>query len=191
MSRKIITQEELSKNEAQFESKKEELINAIITVSEKAAKGSGDRDSFRNINEELEYRKKVDKLFQELGTKSAEKPDDFSQRLMKYIPAEIIALYLTFNTIIISSGTNIPSIDTIQWIIFFFCMLAVILVLVRKDQVKSKIQIAISVGAFVVWIFALEGPFGQFNWYYPIYGALLLPAYTFLAPLIKPEKTKE
>ena len=32
--------------------------------------------------------------------------------------------------------------------------------------------------AFAIWALAIGGPFGQYDWYSPIYGAVLLPLYT-------------
>ena len=150
-------------------------------------KKSGERETFKKSDEEIAAEAKIDSLTAQIVSKPLEEEDSYSERLMKYIPTEIIALYLTFDTIIRSSSEDILTTKVIYWMIFFFCILAIILVLIRKDKVKSSLEISISVVAFAVWIFALGGPFLEFCWYKTLYGALLLPAYTFLVPLIKPE----
>lgn len=188
MSRKIITKNELTKINQQYETEREELVSSILTESEQLFKKTGGRRSIKKSDEEKDAESKIDSMILELGSKPANKADSYSDRLMKYIPTEIIALYITLDTIIRSSGGNSSSTIVINWIVFLFCILAIILVLLRKDKVKSMIQISVSVGAFAVWIFALGGPFLELGWYETLYGALLLPAYTFLVPFIKPEE---
>ena len=58
------------------------------------------------------------------------------------------------------------------------------------QKVKKKRQLGISTVSFAVWAFALGGPFTQFPypWYHPIYGALLLPIFTFTIPMWEAKK---
>ncbi|WP_340110989.1 hypothetical protein [Maribellus mangrovi] len=184
MARKIVTKGQVDKINQEYDKKKKELISSLLTEAEQITTKRG---GIKKSEEEIAAEAKMDTLIAEIGSKPTEKEDTYSDRLMKYIPAEIIALYLTFDTIIRSAQTQPDSIGVINWIIFFFCFLAIILVLVKKDNVKSLVQISISLGAFIVWIFALGGPFKEtFDWYRELYGALLLPAYTFLVPFITP-----
>ena len=55
----------------------------------------------------------------------------------------------------------------------------------RLERVHKSLQLIISTGVFIVWAFALGGPFAQLSWYTPVYGGLLLSAYTFLIPVIE------
>ncbi|WP_022668023.1 adenylylsulfate reductase subunit beta [Desulfospira joergensenii] len=103
-------------------------------------------------------------------------PDKYKSRLLKYIPAEIIALYMTLDSLIRSlEKTPIG----IYWVIVIFCLVSTYLYLWRVQKVKKQAQLFISVMACLVWIFAIGGPFAYLNWYNPVYGGLLLPAYTF------------
>ena len=108
-------------------------------------------------------------------------PDGYTARLLKFIPGEVIALYLTLDAIIRSSDTLAPF---VHWAAFGFGLLATFLYLWRVGGVTKGLQLTLSVGAFFVWVFAMGGPFVQVDWYAPIYGGLLLPVYTFLIPII-------
>ena len=191
MSRKIITQNELAKIKEKYESEKQQLISSILAQARQVQGDTVERAAFGESEEKIADQSKIEDMISKLGPKPAEKSDSYSDRLMKYIPTEVIALYLTFDTIIRSSSGGSTSSNLIYWIIFFFCFIGTILYFIRMEKVRSVVQIIISVGAFAVWVFALGGPFLEFSWYNTLYGALLLPAYTFLIPLIEPEQTKE
>ncbi len=73
----------------------------------------------------------------------------------------------------------------LQWIIFGFCVIAVILYLWRVQKVYKWKQVLISSVSFIVWIFAIGGPFVHLSAYDPLYAGILLPAYTFLIPILE------
>jgi hypothetical protein len=109
--------------------------------------------------------------------------DSYSDRLIKYIPAEVVALYLTLDALIRSA----PQISIyIYWAVFTFCFFGTYLYLWRIQKVKKQLQLHISGGAFVVWVFAMGGPFAHLGWYDPIYAGILLPMFTFLVALVEP-----
>lgn len=108
-------------------------------------------------------------------------PDNYISRVMKYIPSEVIALYLMLDAIIRSSETNLQ----LYWTIFIFCIIATPLYLWRVQKVNKKKQLLISTTAFIVWIFAIGGPFVYVSWYKPLFGGLLLSIYTFMISLIE------
>jgi hypothetical protein len=110
-------------------------------------------------------------------------PDHYGDRLIKYIPAEVVILYLTLQSML-QSIPDSPSL-TVSWGVFGFGILATFLHLSRIAKVTKKRQILISLGAFVVWAFALGGPFQTLSWYQPAYGGMLLCCYTFLVPIIE------
>ncbi len=111
------------------------------------------------------------------------KPDDYLAKLIKYIPSEVVALYITLYSIASASKKEIPF-EFIVWFIFILGIIGTILYLRRVAKVIDWSQIFISTIAFVVWVFALGGPFSLLSWYHPVYGALLLPIYTFFIPII-------
>jgi hypothetical protein len=109
--------------------------------------------------------------------------DDYQSRLLKYIPAEVIAVYLTLDNALRSAKDQI-ALQSWLWIIFGILLVGTPLYLWRVSKVTKKVQLLISTIAFAVWVFALGGAFALQSWYHPVYGALLLPLYTFFVPVI-------
>ncbi|MFD3000402.1 hypothetical protein ACFS7Z_08535 [Pontibacter toksunensis] len=123
---------------------------------------------------------------EEIEKQMPTQPDNYLSRLLKYIPTEIIALYLTCRPLL-SSGNN--QYNIIHWLIFAFGVVVTPLYLWKKQKVNKKSQLLISTFAFCVWVFAIGGPFAQLDWYNlnPIYATLIVPIYTFLIPLFEAE----
>jgi hypothetical protein len=114
-----------------------------------------------------------------------EKPkDDYFTQIIKYIPSEAVALYLTLYGIVAAAKTQVPF-ETILWILFIVGLIATPIYLLRVTKVKDKVQLAISTVAFFIWVFALGGPFATYSWYNTVYGAILIVVYTFFVPLFR------
>jgi hypothetical protein len=114
-------------------------------------------------------------------------PDSYKDRLFKYIPGEVVALYVALNTIVIAA----PGASRLwPWAIFAIGFVATPIYLNKAQKVTSAAQLAISTIAFIVWILALGGPFKQFAFFNTIDGELLasilLPVYTFFVALYDP-----
>lgn len=109
--------------------------------------------------------------------------DGYITKLQKYIPADVVAIYLTIDSVLRSAGEMNW---LLYWLLFLFILIATPFYLWRVAKIKKKLQIVISSLAFIVWVFALGGPFSGLQWYKPLYGAVLLPLYTFLIPIIDP-----
>lgn len=112
--------------------------------------------------------------------------DKYTDRLLKYIPAEVISLYLALDAIIRPTGQDN---QWLHWGIFLFGILGTFLYMKRITKVEKITQIGISIGAYIVWVLALGGPFVYLN-LPPLLGGIILPMYTFLIPLIEPEYTE-
>jgi hypothetical protein len=110
--------------------------------------------------------------------------DEYWDRLIKYIPAEVVAVYLALDAIA-KENANAP--EWIHWAIFVFGILGTILYLNRREKVSKPVQLAISAIAFMVWVFALGGPFTLLPWYEPWWAKLVVTAYTFAIAFIIPE----
>ncbi len=103
--------------------------------------------------------------------------DGYFDRLFKYIPAELVAGYI-FVLGVMKQVTDTGEVRILQWILFsVFCILTP-LYLWRIQKVKKIQQHIISLLSFIVWIFALGGPFALYSWYNPVYGQILLPVFT-------------
>lgn len=110
--------------------------------------------------------------------------DGYFDRLFKYIPAELVAGYI-FVLGVVKQLTDAGEIKVFQWILFFvFCILTP-LYLWRVQKVLKIQQHVISLLSFVVWAFALGGPFALCGWYNPVYGSILLPVFTLLVAILE------
>ena len=109
-------------------------------------------------------------------------PDGYAERLLKYVPSEVIALYLTLSSLLQSSQDGARWLD---WTVFGFGTVVTPLYLWRLQKVHKVLQLTISTGAFVVWAFALGGPFSHLDWFAPVYGGIVLSIYTFLIPVVE------
>lgn len=142
----------------------------------------------RTIITESDRLKATKVVSQQVGTVSyAIPPDDYKSRIMKYIPSEVVVLYLTLDGIINSASVETSLKIRLLWLIFLISFIGTWIYLWRVEKVTKKTQLVISTIAFFVWAFTLGGPFTFLSWYLPLYGAILLPVYTFFVALIKPE----
>jgi hypothetical protein len=109
--------------------------------------------------------------------------DKYKDRLLKYIPGEVVTFYLGL-TAIVASATNAPW--WLIWVIFGVGIVATPFYLHSYLDVSDRRQLTVSTLAFIVWVFALpDGPFKNMSWYNPVYGAVLLPVFTFFIARVK------
>ncbi len=149
------------------------------------SKGSVDSSDLTGSRELLEHEGNRHKQFEELLRTGERKSDDYGSRLVKYIPSEVIALYVTLGTIIDSA--NSQSQIALSGFVLILGLVATPLYLWRIQKVNKVLQLAISTGAYVVWVIAIKTPpfLANAGWYEPQYAALLLPLYTFAVALIE------
>lgn len=135
---------------------------------------------------------------------SIEDPDKqkLYEQILKNVPLEVVAFYVpslaalaTLKTLYF--GANTPSITYIifNWIIFLFAFSGTFYYIYKTatDDLKDKtiegkkqraiIKACISTMAFVIWAITLGGPW-SFLVYYEAIGALAIPTFTFLSPII-------
>lgn len=117
-------------------------------------------------------------------------PDTYRDRLLKYIPAEVVTLYLGLCAIA-SAAPKVP--EYLGWVIFAVGVLGTPYYLRAYLKVTAPTQLIISTLSFLVWVFAIGGPFKDLAWYKDnqIYAALLLPVFTFVVAGITPEPTEK
>jgi hypothetical protein len=109
--------------------------------------------------------------------------DEYFDRLLKYIPAEVVACYIFVMGLIQKLPAGSPEIKVIHWIVFVLFCVITFFYLWKPLNVRKIQQLTISIVAFIVWVFALGGPFALYAWYNPIYGEILLPIYTLVAAI--------
>ncbi len=117
-------------------------------------------------------------------------PDEYPDRLRKYIPTEAVSFWLFVSGVIQSTGDDVPKV-AILWLLFVIGVVGTFAwTRYQTKEPKKKTawtQILISCIAFIVWVIATGGPLLQaIPFYQPVYGTLLLAIYTFFVPLIIP-----
>jgi hypothetical protein len=118
--------------------------------------------------------------------------EDFSGRLAKYIPAEIVGLYLAAAGFVPKGH---PKEMAALWTIFGLCwvLTLIYLILATRDKEYRKgplwIQVIVGTVAFPFWVFAIGGPFVSLSWYEPFIASIVLVFVTFIFGWrIKPRK---
>ena len=122
---------------------------------------------------------------------STAKVDTYFDKVIKYIPADILGAWIAVNGLIKGADTNIPK-DTLLWAAFVVGVVMTALWTEKQTQEPRKpaaiTQIVISTGAFIVWIYASGGPFESVNLYNHTYGSILLILYSLIVGLINPRE---
>ena len=101
----------------------------------------------------------------------------FLMNLVKLIPAEIVAMYIILQTMVPATLVGYLFISVPLFILLPFY-------LIYAMKIKRVDQIALMTVAFVIWIFALGGPFIFFAWYEPWMASVLLAMFTLVPPMI-------
>lgn len=116
------------------------------------------------------------------------KLDGYFDKLIKYIPTEIVGGWIAI-TGLIKSASDIPT-NTILWILLvIFTGLTAVYILKQTFEPKKPLaikQTSISTIAFMVWVFALGEPFESLSFYNPVYGSVLLILFNLTIPLVNP-----
>jgi len=120
--------------------------------------------------------------------------EDFLGRLLKYIPAEIVGLYLAARGVIPLPRPHDDN-DTILalWIVASACWIFVPVFFwfatTRNGNKPLLLQITLATIAFPVWVFAVGGPpVSLLPWYanHQYVGSILLMFTTFIFGMLKP-----
>ena len=116
-------------------------------------------------------------------------PDDYADRVAKYIPAEFVAAYLGVQSIVAASSES----KTLKvWLLVASAVLALVLLPVyyrsraSKENKPWKLQTLISVAAFVLWVYALGVLPSLMDFYSATVGGVLLVLYSFAVGVLQP-----
>lgn len=111
-------------------------------------------------------------------------PDRYVSMIIKLIPVEIVSVYQAAYHIIDSSKYEDEK-QVLQWVTFVALLLITPFYLKKVAQITSNKQIVFCTISFVVWVFSLGGPFTDIGAISPQFlGAVFLPVYTLLIPLV-------
>ena len=114
-------------------------------------------------------------------------PDDYQDRLLKYVPTEVIGVFIALDALLKSAGGNVHK-DVLSWIAFVVLLVLTPIYVFRLQDVRKFLQLGIAAVSFFVWVFTLGGPFTQFSWYSTFYGGFVLPLYTFIVPIVEAKR---
>lgn len=121
-----------------------------------------------------------------------EQIDGYFDRLLKYIPADVVGLWLTGSGLIRSQAENASRVSLL-WLLFIVGLVLAFFWTRKQTAEVGKPtawrQILLACGSFFVWVFAIGGPFAEVSFYKPLYGSLLLLIYTSAIPLLPPPRT--
>ena len=111
--------------------------------------------------------------------------DTYRERLVKYVPVEVIALYISVYGI----GYAVMGTDPLFVLISRWLLIAgiagTLLYLWKAEGVSDAVQLSVSAIGFVAWVFALGVvPVSELPGYNQIAAAAFLPVYIFCTPLI-------
>lgn len=111
--------------------------------------------------------------------------DSYLSRLLKYIPSEIVMVFISIDGVLRNAFAGQPArLEVSLWILAGTLTLLTPLWLWRVMKVKRFSHLFLSTLALPVWMFAIGGPFTTFEWYTPSLGAVALPLFTLLAPIL-------
>lgn len=117
--------------------------------------------------------------------------DGYTDRVVKYIPSDIVAAWILV-TELVKGDAQAPQ-NTVLWILFGIFILLTAGWTWQQTTGGGKsptIQILLSTVSFMVWVFALGGPFASLEGFYrPLYGSLALIIYTLAIGLVIPKES--
>lgn len=112
----------------------------------------------------------------------------FSDKLVKFIPTEIIGAYMAlagflgFNPVSSMPQKDDMPIMLIQ-VVFFILLVLTPLYLWKVSNVNNKLQLAIATVSFCVWVYTLGDPFDVWKLYNPYISSVTLVLWSLIPPL--------
>jgi hypothetical protein len=116
--------------------------------------------------------------------------ESYFEKLLRYIPGDIVAGYVALNGIIVGEAGNSP---ILQWIVFgALLVLSPLYMCYMKTEppginLSKAFPCVVAALSFAVWVFALGGPFAA-QWptlYKPVFGSVLLILTTLFIPVLE------
>jgi hypothetical protein len=124
-----------------------------------------------------------------LGPKKVKGSDDYLGRLAKYVPAEIVGLYLATAGMIPENLTSKAKCLAL-WAVFIGSAILVPIYFIFATSRGGKKplwpQVLLPSIAFPVWVFAIGGPFSCLDWYHAWIASIVLAFVTVAAGLYQP-----
>jgi hypothetical protein len=127
------------------------------------------------------------------GTSTGDKAQDYAERVAKYVPAEVIAAYLTLLPIVLAqSDADTARRTNLLALIFFLGVVFTPLYLWRfPGELKVKwFHLVLSTAAFALWTYSIRGGWLEdVGLYDNVVAPILLVAFTLASGLIAPTES--
>src|SRR3990172_7957413 len=110
---------------------------------------------------------------------------DYSDRLLKLIPGEVVAAYITIDGII---PPHTLAAKWVSLVVSLVLLIAIPLYLTKTLAVENLRQVVFTMASFLVWLYSLGGPFKLWATatgiplHVPYIGSILLILWTLLIP---------
>ncbi len=122
-------------------------------------------------------------------SRTVNRADNYMSQVLKHIPSEIVMAYISIEGVLRTTyNPNLWAdrlmLSKLSWGIAGILTFLTPLWLYRVMGVKRLPQLFISTLSVPIWLFALGGPFNLLDWYEPALGAIVLPLYTLIVPII-------
>jgi hypothetical protein len=109
--------------------------------------------------------------------------DGYLDRLLKYTPVESIVCYILGDRLVRALLGS--TLQLSLWLMYSFLVIATLVY--WKWLLHAAIQqAAICTTLFVVWGYALGGPWATMSWYTPLLGAVVLAVAVLLSGFVRP-----
>jgi hypothetical protein len=118
--------------------------------------------------------------------------DGYFDKVVKYVPADIVAAWIAADALIRGSS-NVPK-TALMWVAFGVGLVLTAPWILRQTRLANAPlavrQAVISTIAFALWVFAIGGPFATLHFYHPVYGGLLLIFFSLTVGLVNEPATR-
>ena len=121
--------------------------------------------------------------------RTVNRSDDYLSRVLKYIPSEIVMAYIAIEGVLRTSYNPAVWAERQRLLKLSLGVAATLTIitpfwLYRVMRVRRGTQVLLSTLSVPVWLLAMGGPFALLDWYEPAFGAIVLPLYTLIVPII-------
>ncbi|MGH2666799.1 hypothetical protein [Flavobacterium sp.] len=129
---------------------------------------------------------KTNKDIETLGG-SPKKADNYKEKLVKLIPSEIIAAYVTIYGLV--TGIKSQHENLILWIVIALLLVITPLYSIRISLVTKKSQVIFTTFGFLIWAFATGSPIKEIDTV-PVsfIASVILILYTLFIPIVYMER---
>ena len=115
-------------------------------------------------------------------------PDDYGDKLLKLIPAEVVGGYMSLISVLDGSEEvahlELLCRQVVYWMVLVAGFLATYFLMRFGFKVRDKRQIVVTLIAFLVWAYTLGGPFEISGVHSNTASGVLLTLFTFTVPKI-------